>query len=337
MSSRNLLLSTRSDVRLDASTLPQRTVRLRAMATRITIQLGAADRTGMPDDILDGTLESAAKCFSTVDEACTRFVASSPLMQLNRSPEQWHTVPVTLYKAIREAKLAYDTTDGRFDPRVLKTLVALGYASTLDFNSGDVQLSRPRSDSPAPVKEPWQPAFERAGYSVRVGEEPIDLGGIGKGLAVRWASEILKGAVNDFLVEAGGDCYCAGLSVDGGAWRIGIEGPVAGEGPIAVLALSDLAVTTSSIRLRRWTLDNARVHHLINPRTGRPGGDGLFSVTVVGDDPARAEVWSKALFISGKDEIETLANDRGIAAAWIDESGRLATSLEMEPHLLWWR
>ena len=148
---------------------------------------------------------------------------------------------------------------------------------------------------------------------------------------------MLKGAVDDFLVEAGGDCYCAGRSIDGGRWRIGIEGASPADGPVAVLALSDLAVTTSSIRLRRWHVGERPVHHLIDPLTGRPGGEDLLSVTVVADDPAWAEVWSKALFISGRNEICSLAKREGIAAAWVDKNGHLATSPGMNQHLLWWQ
>ena len=307
------------------------------MATRITLQLGEPGPAWARDEIVEDAMARAAKVFTSVDTTCTRFSASSPLMQMNRSPETWNAVPKMLYDAIYEAKLAYDATGGLFDPRVLRTLVSLGYASTLDFNGGDVSIEQEGEDALTPIDQAWKPEFAQATSAVLAGPEPIDLGGIGKGLAVRWASQVLKGAVDDFLIEAGGDCYCAGRSVDGGPWRIGIEGPSATAGPVAVLALSDLAVTTSSIRLRRWQVGGVPVHHLIDPRTNRPGGEDLLSVTVVADDPARAEVWSKALFISGRAEICSLAKSEGVAAAWVDKNGHLATSPAMDPHLLWWQ
>lgn len=307
------------------------------MATRITIQLGEPGPAWAREEIITDAIARAAKVFTSVDTACTRFRRLSPLMEMNRSPEVPHVVPKLLYDALYEAKLAYDQTGGLFDPRVLRTLESFGYASTLDFNSGDVRLEQPPHGEPAAISEPWTPTFDAMSSSVLAGPEPIDLGGIGKGLAVRWASQVLKGAVDDFLVEAGGDCYCAGRSMDGGPWRIGIEGPTPTSGPAAVLALSDLAVTTSSIRLRRWHVGGQPVHHLIDPRTSRPGGEDLLSVTVVAEDPARAEVWSKALFISGRAEIFALAKREGIAAAWVDKNGHLATSPSMDPHLLWWQ
>ena len=49
------------------------------------------------------------------------------------------------------------------------------------------------------------------------------------------------------------------------------------------------------------------------PRTGEPGGHGLVAVTVAHPDPAWAEVWSKTLFLAGRDRDRRTAPVR---AAW---------------------
>ena len=101
-----------------------------------------------------------------------------------------------------------------------------------------------------------------------------------------------------------------------------------GTSPVAVVALHDGgAVATSSVRRLRWERDGRVVHHLIDPRTGEPGGDGLLAVTVAGPDPAWAEVWSKALFLEGRRGIGALARARGLAAWWVAPDG----TLEMTP------
>ena len=83
------------------------------------------------------------------------------------------------------------------------------------------------------------------------------------------------------------------------------------------------AVCTSSIAVHAWTAADGRaVHHLLDPRTGEPGGDGLVSVTVAGPDPAWAEVWSKALFLEGAGGIGARARALGLAAWWIRDDGR---------------
>jgi len=309
----------------------------RAMATRVTFTIPALPRTVGSVDRIERAVAAATEIFHEVDGTCTRFDATSPLMRANASPERWHRVPETLFRAIEEAKRAHDVTRGRFDPRVLRQLVALGYDRTLPFGRGEIRVERSLRSVHAGRRGPWRPHLRHGSLEVLLGDEPIDLGGIGKGLAVRWSSEILKGATSHFLIEAGGDCYCAGLAAADEPWRIGVEDPSGDGEPICVLSLRDRAVTTSSIRLRRWALNGTRVHHLIDPNTGQPGGQGLVAVTVVGSDPARAEVWSKALFISGLSEIATFAERKSIPALWINEHGSLATSRAMERYVLWRR
>ena len=309
----------------------------RAMATRVTIDVPAHAELDGDQLHLQAAIAAAMQVFHTVDETCTRFDDSSPLMQANRSPRQWHHVPDTLFKALEEAKRAYDVTGGRFDPRVLSALVGLGYDKTLPFGDREISLNGPdRRTGPVP-QGAWRPGLRYGRREVMIGDRPIDLGGIGKGLAVRWSSSLLAQVTGDFLIEAGGDCYCAGLANNSEPWSIGVEDPAGRDEPICVLALHDRAVTTSSIRLRRWAVDGASVHHLIDPSTMKPGGHGLISVTVVGDDPADAEVWSKALFISGKSGIAALAKRHSIAALWIDDSGQLTTNAAIDRYVQWRR
>ena len=165
----------------------------------------------------------------------------------------------------------------------------------------------------------------------------MDLGGIGKGLAVRWAAQALASAGTGHLVDAGGDCVVGGRSPDGERWRVGVEDPAGGSEPVAVLQLRDRACATSSVRVRTWQSAGRAAHHLIDPRTGESAAGGLRSVTVVGDDPARAEVWSKSLLIAGRGDIARLAGDQGLAALWVDDGGRLGRSPLMAPHVLWER
>jgi thiamine biosynthesis lipoprotein len=77
------------------------------------------------------------------------------------------------------------------------------------------------------------------------------------------------------------------------------------------------------------------VHHLIDPRTGEPGRGGLVAVTVVGEQPATSEVWSKALFLVGRDGIAEHAAARGLAALWVDEDGEVAMTDSMTDYVIW--
>ena len=169
---------------------------------------------------------------------------------------------------------------------------------------------------------------------------PVDLGGIGKGLALRWAARRAAAVLGfaGFLLDAGGDLASRGFR-GGEPWSIGIEDPAGGTDPVAVAVLDrDQSIATSSVRLGRKVDAGGRaVHHLIDPDTGTPGGAGLASVTVAWPDPAWAEVWSKALFLEGAAGIAEVARRRDLAAWWVDESGELSMTPAARQQTSWVR
>jgi thiamine biosynthesis lipoprotein len=213
-------------------------------------------------------------------------------------------------------------------------LTQLGYGSSLPFEGGQINLTSNGRQQSHRVRA-WKPAFDRARLSVRVGDEPVDLGGIGKGLAVRWASQLLVESGDSVLVEAGGDVMALGGGPNGDGWMISVEDPFGGADPVAVLRLVDRAAATSSVRIRSWIVDGEQVHHLVDPRTRRPAQSYLRSVTVVHQDPALAEVWSKSLFIAGRSQIRKLSDDSGLASLWVDVDGRVTTSRAMRNYVAW--
>jgi thiamine biosynthesis lipoprotein len=89
------------------------------------------------------------------------------------------------------------------------------------------------------------------------------------------------------------------------------------------------------VRIRQWRAAGRLVHHLVDPRTGLPGGQGLQSVTVVNTDPAIAEVWSKALFLCGRATIEEYADRQHVAAMWVDDAGLVHMSSAMPAYVIW--
>jgi FAD:protein FMN transferase len=233
--------------------------------------------------------------------------------------------------AARDAHLA---TDGLFDPRVLKVLSSYGYDTSLPFESRRLQLPASRAVGQGRARRTWKPKFDESRLAVRVGSEPIDLGGIGKGLAVRWAASRMRGAGEAALVEAGGDLMALGGGPEGTGWMVAVESPTGGD-PAAVLRIRDRACATSSIRIRSWTVGETEVHHIIDPRTGQSAASDLQSVTVVGLDPAMSEVWSKSLFVVGRSGIREAADTRNLAALWVDSEGRVGVSRAMRPFVAW--
>ena len=181
----------------------------------------------------------------------------------------------------------------------------------------------------------WKPSIDVARSRVRIGSRPIDLGGIGKGFAVREALDRLRGHARSALVEAGGDLAVFGPGPQGPGWRVSVEDPTGGSNPVAVLEVRDAGVATSSIRRRQWAVEGHAAHHLIDPRTADPARSGLRSVTVVAADTVQAEVVAKALFLSGRSGVRDYAESEGTAALWVDDEGRVGYSRSMTSLLLW--
>jgi thiamine biosynthesis lipoprotein len=280
-------------------------------------------------------MDAALADFAAIDRHCTRFDADSDLMAASRAGEMWHQVGAVCFAALLEAAHAYRDTAGRFDPRVHDDLVRLGYDRSRRFGPMSTRAAAALAERSA--LPPWTPEFRPATFEVRVGPHPVDLGGIGKGLAVRAAAGRLAPATAGFLIDAGGDCWCGGSAPDGGTWRIAVEDPAGSDVPAAVLALSNQAVATSSTRVCSWSIGARAVHHLIDPTNGLPGGEGLAAVTVVGDDSAAAEVLSKTLFLAGSAGIAAAARRADVAAMWISTNGDVAFSPDLAPFVVWQR
>ena len=271
--------------------------------------------------------------FAAVDAAMSRFRRDSEVTRLNETAGVERTVLVStrLRKALAISERARRMTGGRFDARVLRALEAIGYCGAPLLHAG----GGPTDPGPCSVRGP----SVTVGRSGVVLSEPVDLGGIGKGLALRWAASRMRRRFPEatFLLEAGGDIVAHGEAPEGGAWRVGIEDPWGTGEQLAVLTLAATrAVATSSVRRNRWERDGHEVHHLIDPRSGAPAEASLRAVTVAAHDPAWAEVWSKALFVTGAEAIGEVARERGLAAWWTDGT-TLAMTPAARPMTVWTR
>src|SRR5699024_1960262 len=101
------------------------------------------------------------------------------------------------------------------------------------------------------------------------------------------------------LVDAGGDIACAG-EPPGGPWVVSVADPLERSSDIAVIALTNEAVATSSRAYRRWPHGEGEAHHLIDPRSGAPAASGVVAATVVAPQLPDAEIHAKVALILGE-------------------------------------
>ena len=244
-----------------------------------------------------------------VDRACSRFRSDSELSGLNRAAGATVRVGVLLFEAVRTALRAAELTDGLVDPTVGAALRAAGYDRTFEL----VRARDPRTPAGAPAGVPgWRRVeldAERRTVRLPAGAE-LDLGATAKALAAdraaRAASEETGGSV---LVSLGGDLAVGG-DAPGGGWpvriaddhRAGLDGP----GPTVVVSGGGLA--TSGTAVRRWRAGDRELHHIVDPRSGRPAETPWRTVSVAAGSCVDANTASTASIVLGAD-----------APAWLEQ------------------
>ena len=267
---------------------------------------------GASPELLDWAYSEADR----LERCWSRFDSDSELCALNATAgEGWFQASPTLFMALDVARVMHCATGGLFDPTVLDALEGCGY---------DRSFRRISSRTP----EPTNPAcgFARVeldpnGKRVRLPEGcRLDLGGVGKGLA---ADHVATGLVNRGAVAAcvsfGGDMRCAGIPFDGG-WRIPVARPAEPDTVCFEHVINgDGAVVTSTSALRRWDMSGNEMHHLIDPRTGRPANSGLVGAVVAAPSAAVAEVVAKSLVVGGRSAVP-LVYSLGLEA-WLSRGG----------------
>ena len=100
----------------------------------------------------------------------------------------------------------------------------------------------------------------------------VDLGGIAKGYAVDRATTVLRdaGIVAGF-VSAGGDSRILGDHGDRPR-MIGIKHPRNKDEFAVMIPLANTAISTSGDYERFFIQDKVRIHHILDPKTGRSSG-----------------------------------------------------------------
>ena len=157
----------------------------------------------------------------------------------------------------------------------------------------------------------------------------LDLGGIAKGAAVDRIVELLaEFGVAPALINAGGDLRVVGTPTNRN-WRIGIQAPRSD----AVLGTIELkpgeAAFTSGDYERYFEFDGQRLHHILDPRSGRPVTH-TQAVSIITVDGTTADAAATALFVAGPDEWRAVAHALGIESVLrVDATGVIEMTAPM--------
>lgn len=227
-----------------------------------------------------GELADVRAWLSRMHDRLTRFSPDSELSRLNAAAGRWIEVSPELEALLRESLRAYERSGGLVHAGVLPALLATGY--TRDYAAGPTASSDEAIIAP-PLPEMLEVDTHRARLRA---DTSIDLGGIAKGwLADRAVERIGPNA----LANLAGDLRARGAGPLGEGWPVGFA--------TTTVLLRDIGAATSGTEGRRW---GPRLHHLIDPRTGRPAETDLVEVSVLAPTGADAEVLAKTALLLGR-------------------------------------
>ncbi|MBV8196269.1 MAG: FAD:protein FMN transferase [Candidatus Dormibacteraeota bacterium] len=288
-----------------------------ALGTSVRVIVTEAERLEAAKAAVDSVIQD-------IDRTCSRFRADSELNRLNARAGNETPVSDLLAQAIDEGIRGARVTDGDVDPTVGGAVRVAGY---------DVDFDSMAPDGPAPVVAAapapgWRAIhLDRVSGTVLVerGVE-IDLGATAKALAsdlaARAALEAMAGA-GGVLVSLGGDIAIAGEAPPGG-WVIQIsEDSAAPIDPAEErVALHTGGLASSSTRVRRWRRGGVEMHHIIDPRTGRPAVTPWRLASVIGGRCVDANIASTAAIVRGAGALDWLEG-RGLPARLVGNNGEV--------------
>lgn len=241
------------------------------------------------------------------------------------------TATPELADVLQRAAAVHHASEGAFDPAIARMVEHWG------FHDGE---QTPRTPSASQLQS-WTATHSTLadiqidGHNIRSARRDVmlDLGAIGKGYAVDRAIEALRhSGIRNALVNAGGNLRAIG-SHSGYPWRIAIRHPRE-EKPLARIELrDDESVATSGDYERSGELNGERVHHLLDPRSGRPALH-TQSVTVFAADATLADAASTALFIAGPNQWLDIAKRLKLTGVVrIDAAGKVQATRSLQSRL----
>jgi thiamine biosynthesis lipoprotein len=256
-----------------------------------------------PDrDKARGLIAAALAEIERLERIFSLYRPDSALVQLNASGRLDHP-PLELVALLGRAKQWSERTGGAFDVTVqpLWSLYRDHFAAARPAPEGPgaeaLAAARRLVDHRAVAVEPRRIELARRGMAVT-------LNGIAQGYITDRVAELLRAeGLGHVLVDLG-ELRALGRHPDGRAWRVGLVDPLEPDRLRATLAIDDAG----------------RFHHVLNPRTSRPGA-GLLAASVVAEQASDADACSTAI----------LASRDALAALLIDPPASLSKIVTTEP------
>mgnify|MGYP000839075161 FL=1 len=269
------------------------------------------------ESILDG-LKNLCEKYDTMFSTTN---TDSELYKLNHANGQPFTVSSETANLIQEGIHYSELSGGAFDltiepvsalwdfkadkPTVPSSDAIAQAVSHVDYTKVDIQ------DNTVTLEDP---------------EAGIDLGAIAKGyIADQVKTYLKKQGIKHAIINLGGNVDVIGTKPDGSKYNIGIQKPFDESGEaITSVQLKDQTVVTSGIYERYFKKNGKLYHHILDPRTGYPCENNLYSVSIITDSSTKADALSTTCFLLGYEKgMELIQSMDGVEAIFITDDEKV--------------
>ena len=273
-------------------------------------------------------MKAAFKKIDEIEKTTSFYEPGSSLYTLNKTGKYTYNTnnkhKMDLLQTIAMgAKYMYENTEGYFDPSFASLHEIYG------FHTPDKQGKLPSESllKYTMLKCGYNHVLHLKQNEMTLNEGAmIDFGGIVGGYSVLAAREILRASgCKTFLIDDAGDIWFEGEKPDKSPWLILVKDPRGGSSLAKIVSKTPLAISTSGDYERFVVVDGKKYGHIMDPKTGKPA-NYYDSVTVVTLDPLYSDVLSTALFAMPPEKAYKWAEDKQIAALFLDKQGKITVT-----------
>lgn len=256
----------------------------------------------------DGNQELLKGCEHICKKYDTMFSRTNPeseIYKINNADGKPVEVSADTLSIIKEGIYFSELSNGTFD-------ITIGTVSSLwDFRSEDKII---------PSQDTINSSLSHINFrNIQITDNTIqltdpdtmlDVGALAKGyIADKVKEYLVDNGIEHAIIDLGGNVLVIGSKTDGSDYNIGIQKPFDQTGiPVTSVKISDSSIVTTGIYQRYFEYDDQFYHHILNPDTGYPCDNNLYSVTIITDSSLKADALSTTCFLLGFDKGMELIN-----------------------------
>lgn len=263
--------------------------------------------------------KAAFKEIDRINQWMSDWLPDSELSRVNRAAgAQAVVVSKELLEVVRETLAVAKASDGAMDPtfNVFFGLYRFKAGEEREPSAAEIAERLPLIDWKRVVLDEAKGTLFLKKPGMKLG-----LGAVGQSYAADRVAEMLKSrGYRGGYVDGSGDTVFWGTKPDGAKWTTAIRDPRDKSKVILRIYGTDFAITTCGDDEKFFIKDGRRVHHVIDPKTGRPAGLS-HQVTVIAKRGFDADAWDTAAFVMGPKKAKPVLESRGLRAVMVGIDG----------------